>query len=287
MSDATQTIFRTLCPFTVFSNAAIILCVRSIPRLQTTVNNFQEFLAISDIVCNIVLMIGNDLSRSNPSACYAIGAVMHFFILSLPLWSFLISFYIHLTVVYSELAVKSKMIWFCLYGWGLPVVGLVGTFIAQQASKKGDIFGDAIFECWISSAYNDLRLESFYIPLWIHLILTVVTYLLTFAHVRNAVEELSKVSVMSLRKSGMCLSGDATADNSVRNSKRKLLLKSGILCGGYLISWAPATALRAFEALGATPPTWLLLWSSVMLSVSGCWNAAAFFVVAFWPDHVP
>ncbi|KAJ3389463.1 hypothetical protein HDU84_008686 [Entophlyctis sp. JEL0112] len=104
-----------------------------------------------------------------------------------------------------------------------------------------------------------------------------VIYALTFAHVRNILDELSKTACYT--------TADCTPQTSVRNSKMKLLLKSSILCAGYAISWAPATALRAFDALGNAPPAWLVLWSSVMLAVAGCWNAAAFFVVAFWRDH--
>ncbi|ORY50836.1 hypothetical protein BCR33DRAFT_846532 [Rhizoclosmatium globosum] len=72
-----------------------------------------------------------------------------------------------------------------MYSWGLASLMTVALYVIEAIYKRGDVIGDATYECWIGPTYKDLRVNLFYIPLWIHFFLIVGLYTHIFIRVSS------------------------------------------------------------------------------------------------------
>ncbi|ORY39070.1 hypothetical protein BCR33DRAFT_720328 [Rhizoclosmatium globosum] len=135
-------------------------------RLQRTINYLQAGLAIGEIIEAICWIITSEPALSSAGLTIILGATFHFIIN-------LVSCY-HVAITRAE----SFHLWLHFYCFGIAslLTGLV--FMAEQLYARGPVWGDATFQTWISSAYPDLRIGLFYIPLWIQFTLMLITYIL-------------------------------------------------------------------------------------------------------------
>ncbi|KAJ3390919.1 hypothetical protein HDU84_006763 [Entophlyctis sp. JEL0112] len=273
-NNVTQLIIRVFCPVSIATNCALIFCVRTIKRLQgNNINHFQEFLAVSDIITSIIFTVGSDISVTNPDLCTALGAIMQYSLLSTSTWSFLVSLLCYVTIAYSDDQANKLKLFFYLYGWGIPLVSVCGLFSLQAAWQRGTIFGDATFECWISPAYLDLRVDMFYIPLWIQFAMTTTTYGLTVTHIHKILIQYAQVAKLSV--TSRIAGAENYAERSVRRSNHKLFVKSGMLIFGFFVTWLPSTIVRVLDMAGQPVPSWLMLIVSISFALSGFWNSGS------------
>ncbi|KAJ3335477.1 hypothetical protein HDU83_000287, partial [Entophlyctis luteolus] len=202
-----------------------------------------------DIITSTIFIVGSDISRTNPDLCTVLGAIMQFSLLSISTWSFMVSLLCYMTIMYSDHQANKYKLFFYLYGWGIPLLSVCGLFVLQATWQRGTVFGDATFECWISPAYPELRVDMYYIPLWIQFVMTVTTYGLTVSHIRKILSQYTKVAKVTLSSKGAAAEKNA-AENRVRRSNYRLFVKSGVLIFGFFVTWLPPTTVRVLGEAG-------------------------------------
>ncbi|KAJ3074676.1 hypothetical protein HDU98_010566 [Podochytrium sp. JEL0797] len=248
----------TLCPFSIASNIGLLVCVATTKKFHKTLNYFQCCLACSEAYISIMWAVGNSVS-GNEGLCTFFGSTHQFFINSSSCWSFLIPLYSYMIIMYSSGTADDLWYFFHAYGWGVPAILTVLTFVFQAAWSRGNIMGDATYQCWISSQYPELRIALFYVPLWIHFGLIIAIFACIFAKIRYVEKQLSEnTKSASGSKLGHPSSQSNTRALHKTPNNRILLWKSSCLAIGFIFTWTPAMATRIIGLIpGAEVPEWL------------------------------
>ncbi|KAJ3074677.1 hypothetical protein HDU98_010567 [Podochytrium sp. JEL0797] len=312
-------VMYAFCPFSIASNIALIACVATTKKFHKTLNYFQTCLACSELYLAVMWIVGNGIA-GDEGVCTFVGVTFQFFINSSSCWSLLIPLYCYITIMYSSGTADDWWYYFHAYGWGVPAVLTALAFVFQAAWNRGNVMGDATYECWISSKYPELRVGLFYAPLWIHFGLIIAIFACIFAKIRHVEKQLSestnsatgsklghhsKQSSNSVTGGGSKLGLPSThTSNSATGSKlglpvsshpksrsttkqprnnRIVLWKSSCLALGFLITWTPATAGRIIGLVpGAVVPEWLSILVGLCFATSGFWNPVIFYLAWFW-----
>ncbi|KAJ3286112.1 hypothetical protein HDU79_006750 [Rhizoclosmatium sp. JEL0117] len=181
-------IFTTLIPLSLTSNLLLLLCVAFLPRFHKPISYLQTNLALCEILQCLIYLIGPD--TTHPLVCTVIGGLKQFVFNAITFWSFCISFYCYLTVMYHP-GVANRWWWFYhVYAWGLSGF-MVG--IMFWVGGGAGVVGDAVFECWISKERRDLRVWLFYVELWAYFVGFVVMFWGMFLKVRRVRKEMGGI----------------------------------------------------------------------------------------------
>ncbi|KAI9341740.1 hypothetical protein BDR26DRAFT_304909 [Obelidium mucronatum] len=162
-----RVIFRTIGPISILLNIAVIGSVLSFKGKRTLIGVMQSFLSISDIFVSITFMIGSKIA-SNQSMCTIVGTITNYSLTASSTWSFVVGLHCYHTIIYNQKLASRYWIFYNLYGWGVPFLTTLSLFIIQALTKRGNVFGDATYSCWIGPLFPELRLGIFYVLLWLH-----------------------------------------------------------------------------------------------------------------------
>ncbi|ORY53918.1 hypothetical protein BCR33DRAFT_845124 [Rhizoclosmatium globosum] len=166
-----QTIFQTLGSLSLALNFSLVLCVSFNKRFHKPISYLQTCLAWCDIIQSLVCLIGP--LPNNPMLCTIIGAVAQFAFNAVTFWSFCVSLYCYITVEYRP-TVANRYWWFYhAYSWGLSALSVA---ILLWVGDGPTVFGDATYECWISSEKKEFRIWLFYVELWFHFFLILLSF---------------------------------------------------------------------------------------------------------------
>ncbi|KAI9341709.1 hypothetical protein BDR26DRAFT_918271 [Obelidium mucronatum] len=185
-----QIVMRAIAPIPLLSNLALIICVLLIKSRRTSIGYMQLSLAIMDILCSIGFSIGNVIVPNIP-LCTVVGVFMQFCLHASSTWSLLCCVYCFLTIQYNSKVAESHWISYHLYGWGVPTIFTVAMFVCQAVLRRGNVIGDATFECWIAPQYADLRVALLYPILWIHFLIIGILYISIFKMINKATSEIA------------------------------------------------------------------------------------------------
>ncbi|ORY43283.1 hypothetical protein BCR33DRAFT_766528 [Rhizoclosmatium globosum] len=183
-------VLRTICPFSIAANFAVVAIVAFVKRKQTTLGYLHAFLSLSDIWLAISWITGDTIAESK-DLCIVFGALYEYFVSASSCWSFLIALHCYIIVIYSPKAAGKYWMVYLTYGIGVPSILVVGTFVSQFAMKRGDVFGDAEYQCWISPNYPELRIAFYYSVLWLHFVLILCFYIRIYFMIQSRARDLS------------------------------------------------------------------------------------------------
>ncbi|KAI8823264.1 hypothetical protein BJ741DRAFT_715176 [Chytriomyces cf. hyalinus JEL632] len=142
--DLLRLIMRIFGSISVFLNLSLIACVVVLERFHKPISYLQANLAGLEIIQASIYIIGNEIAETSPTTCLCVGIAAQFFFNSVTFMNFNISLYVYLSIIYRL------------------------AFVMEAVHKRGAVFGDSTFECWISEEYAELRIDLFYLPLWIN-----------------------------------------------------------------------------------------------------------------------
>ncbi|KAI8615228.1 hypothetical protein BC830DRAFT_1123731 [Chytriomyces sp. MP71] len=293
-------VFRTVGVASAVCNMLVIVFVVRLKQFHKPLQYLQAILAASEVIQSIIYMIGNEIAASDVILCNIVGAVAHFIFTFCLLQNFIISLYCFISIMYRPSVADACWNYYHAYVWGVSTILLVVLFLMQALWQRGDVFGDATYECWISYKYAELRVDLFYIPLSIHFAMLVYMY----SRILFRVSQVQKSMHLEGIQTGVIppLSENCEEDSeathtgksilrrtkSIRNAtNEKLLLKAGWLACGYVLSWTAPCATRLLALVpGAQIPYWLSVWGALGLASCGLWNSGIFFISWFWNDIV-
>ncbi|KAJ3237991.1 hypothetical protein HDU81_008599 [Chytriomyces hyalinus] len=161
-------IMRVFGSMSVSLNLSLIACVMALDRFHKPMPYLQANLAGLEIIQASIYMIGNEISKTSPKVCFYVGITAQFFFNSVTFMNFNISLYVYLSIIYRRGVAERYWYYYHGYVWGMSAILTGLAFVMQSVRKRGPAFGDSTFECWISEEYPELRIEMFYLPLWIN-----------------------------------------------------------------------------------------------------------------------
>ncbi|KAH6995711.1 hypothetical protein BKA56DRAFT_666011 [Ilyonectria sp. MPI-CAGE-AT-0026] len=182
------------------SMAAIVLTALSywlVKKLRTTPNLFILLASIANAGASTASMMGYDgLDKGEDSAlCQSQAFIFEWFMQSDPWWSFAMSVNVFLVFFFNASPCTfRKYAWvYCLICYGGPMIPAI-VLISIRDPNNGLIFGDAALWCWIGADWSLVRLYSYYIPIWVCILLSIVIYVAVGYHVfhhRNQLRNLA------------------------------------------------------------------------------------------------
>ncbi|ORY39159.1 hypothetical protein BCR33DRAFT_720392 [Rhizoclosmatium globosum] len=136
----------------------------------------QAWIALSEIPTTITWGIGTIIVQEE-SLCTAFGAIHEFFLITTASWHLNASLLCWIVVKRGDKGVSKYWRYFHIYAWGTGMLFTLASFIAGAFLQRGNVMGDATFECWFGPLYADLRIWCFYFWIWLQFGLIVATYI--------------------------------------------------------------------------------------------------------------
>ncbi|XP_048133087.1 G-protein coupled receptor 1 isoform X1 [Rhodamnia argentea] len=241
--------------FSLLGSGFIVLCYVLFKELRKFSFKLVFYLALSDMLCSFFNIIGDP---SKGFFCYAQGYTTHFFCVASFLWTTVIAFTLHRTVVRHKTDVEDLEAMFHLYVWG---TSLVMTIIRSIGNDHGDLGA----WCWSQTGRTGKAVHfiTFYAPLWGAILYNGFSYFQVIRMLNNATR-------MAVGMSDRAYHSDARPDMKALNRWGYYPL---ILIG----SWTFGTINRIHDF---TEPGHKIFWLSLLdvgtAALMGLFNSIAY-----------
>ncbi|KAJ3240677.1 hypothetical protein HDU78_002210 [Chytriomyces hyalinus] len=166
--DLLRLIIRVFCSISVLLNLCLVAFVVALERFHKPMSYLQANLAGLEIIQASIYIIGNEIAKTSPTTCFYVGIFGQLVANGTTFMNLNISLYVYLSVIYRRGVAERYWYYYHAYVWGMSALLTGLAFVMQAVRKRGPVFGDSTFECWISAEYPDLRIDLFYLPLWIN-----------------------------------------------------------------------------------------------------------------------
>ncbi|KAI6430931.1 hypothetical protein MCOR24_001736 [Pyricularia oryzae] len=194
-------------------------------RIRTVPNTFILFASIANVgacVASLIALEGIEQGETSP-LCQTQAFLFEMFMQSDPWWSFAMAINVYLVFFWSTNPTSfRKHLWiYCAICFGVPAVP---AFICLFYRPGGAyIYGDAILWCWIDNNFNQLRIWTYYLPIWVCIFLSAVIYVAVGYQVFHQRNQLRNLTLSN--------PGKETSTSDVRDSAEKNLTGHGSYYG--------------------------------------------------------
>ncbi|KAH6675355.1 G-protein coupled receptor [Plectosphaerella plurivora] len=180
----------------LFGITLILLTYSIFKRLRTIPNLFIVFASIANIGASIACVIGYDgiIQGEESALCQAQAFLLEMFMQSDPWWSMAMAINVFLVFFYGANPTSFKRyLWlYCLVCFGGPFIPAIALLLARPNGQL--MYGNATLWCWINNDWNQLRIYTYYIPIWICILLSFVIYVAVGYHVFHQRNQLRNMT---------------------------------------------------------------------------------------------
>ncbi|KAI1390344.1 uncharacterized protein F4822DRAFT_428681 [Hypoxylon trugodes] len=166
-------------------------------RLRTVPNTFIVFASFANLGASIACLIGYSgvLAGSNSHLCQAQAFMFELFMQSDPWWSFAMAVNVYMVFFFSANPKSFLSYWWAyfLVCYGIPFIPSLWLLIVHGGDGQ-NVYGDATIWCWIDKDWSNLRIYTYYLPIWVCIILSTCIYIAVGYYVfkqRNQLRNLS------------------------------------------------------------------------------------------------
>ncbi|KAH9211029.1 hypothetical protein DL95DRAFT_512152 [Leptodontidium sp. 2 PMI_412] len=170
------------------------LSIKSFRKLSSTLIFYASFSNVLSNVAHLVGVSGIHAGR-NSVLCQGQGFLQQSFMPADVLWSLAMAINVYLALFhhYDAASLMKLNRIYLIVCYGLPFVpAFVCLFISSK--HRGKIYGDATLWCWISTEWGTLRITTFYGPIWIAMLTTIIIYILVGNMIFKKHRELRSLS---------------------------------------------------------------------------------------------
>ncbi|CAJ2501275.1 Uu.00g041280.m01.CDS01 [Anthostomella pinea] len=174
-------------------------------RLRTVPNTFIVFASIANLGASIACLIGYSGVQKGPTSdlCQAQAFMFELFMQSDPWWSFAMAVNVYMVFFFSANPKSFLRYWWAYFivCYGIPFIPSLWLLVARN-SDGVDVYGDATIWCWIGKNGRDLRIYTYYLPIWVCVGLSTCIYIAVGYYVfkqRNQLRNLSLSNPSPLR----------------------------------------------------------------------------------------
>ncbi|CCF40159.1 G-protein coupled receptor [Colletotrichum higginsianum] len=167
-------------------------------RIRSVPNLFIVFASIANVGASVACAIGYEGLRMGETSalCQAQAFLLEMFMQSDPWWSFAMAVNVYL-VFFAGANPSSfrEYLWvYCAVCFGFPLVPALVCLFLRPHGPNDYIYGNATLWCWINKKWGDLRIFTYYIPIWFCVLGSSVIYFAVGYHVfhhRNQLHNLT------------------------------------------------------------------------------------------------
>ncbi|KAL1860730.1 hypothetical protein VTK73DRAFT_7201 [Phialemonium thermophilum] len=212
--SALQTVERVGAALSLAGVTLIFVTFAAFKRLRTVPNTFILFASVANVGASIACLIGySGLKAGDGSAlCQVQGFLLEMFMQADPWWSLAMAINVYMVffMAANPNSFRQYLWLYCLICFGAPATPALVCLVIRK-SPRGLIYGNATLWCWIDDDWNSLRIFTYYMPIWICILLSGVIYFAVgyqVFHQRNQLRNLTlsnpgkDVSSWDIRDSG-------------------------------------------------------------------------------------
>ncbi|GAW16015.1 hypothetical protein ANO14919_054370 [Xylariales sp. No.14919] len=166
-------------------------------RLRTVPSTFIIFASIANLGASIACLIGYSgvLAGSTSRLCQAQAFMFELFMQSDPWWSFAMAVNVYMVFFFSANPNNFLRYWYAYFivCYGIPFIPALWLLLVRDGNGD-NVYGDATIWCWIDRDWSDLRIYTYYLPIWVCIVLSAFIYIAVGYYVfkqRNQLRNLS------------------------------------------------------------------------------------------------
>ncbi|KAI0842785.1 hypothetical protein F5Y06DRAFT_304483 [Hypoxylon sp. FL0890] len=202
----------------------IFLAYAAFKRLRTVPNTFIVFASFANLGASIACLIGYSgvLAGSNSHLCQAQAFMFELFMQSDPWWSFAMAVNVYMVFFFSANPNSFLRYWWAyfLVCYGIPFIPSLWLLIVRGGDGQ-NVYGNATIWCWIDKDWSNLRIYTYYLPIWVCIILSSCIYVAVGYYVFKQRNQLRNLS----------LSNPARELPTARDSGEKTLFTNAAVMG--------------------------------------------------------
>ncbi|KAI1335913.1 hypothetical protein F5Y15DRAFT_408836 [Xylariaceae sp. FL0016] len=166
-------------------------------KLRTVPNTFIVFASFANMGASIACLIGYSgvLAGSTSRLCQAQAFMFELFMQSDPWWSFAMAVNVYMVFFFSANPKSFLRYWWAYFGvcYGIPFIPALWLLVVRGGDGQ-NVYGNATIWCWIDKDWSDLRIYTYYLPIWVCIVLSTCIYIAVGYYVfkqRNQLRNLS------------------------------------------------------------------------------------------------
>ncbi|KAK0391319.1 hypothetical protein NLU13_0820 [Sarocladium strictum] len=180
----------------------IFIAYALVPRTRNVQNTFIVFASVSNIGASVASIIALDgLQAGKETAlCQAQSFLFEMFMQSDPWWSLAMAINVFLVFFFRTSPDSFRRWWwvYCLICYGGPfIIALSLLFVRQQG--RGPVYGGATIWCWVDREWDDIRIYTYYMLIWVCIAGSILFYSMVGYHVFHTRNQLRSLSTSKNR----------------------------------------------------------------------------------------
>lgn len=235
----------------------IFIAYAAFKRLRTVPNTFIVFASFANLGASIACLIGYSgvKAGSDSHLCQAQAFMFELFMQSDPWWSFAMAVNVYMVFFFSANPKSFLRYWwaYCLVCYGIPFIPSLWLLIVRGGDGQ-NVYGNATIWCWIDKDWSNLRIYTYYLPIWVCIILSTCIYVAVGYYVFKQRNQLRNLS----------LSNPSRDPPTRRDSGEKTLFTNAAVMGRInrevvqitTVNSATEQEANGLSSSGATPMNW-------------------------------
>ncbi|KAK9413058.1 putative G-protein coupled receptors family 2 profile 2 domain-containing protein [Seiridium unicorne] len=176
----------------------IFVAFGTFKRLRTVANTFIVFASFANLGASIACLIGyNGVDAGRTSTlCQAQAFMFELFMQSDPWWSFAMAVNVYMVFFFAANPSSFLSYWWAyfLVCYGIPLIPSLCLLLLRD-QDWGRPYGNATIWCWIDKDWSGLRIWTYYLPIWVCILLSTVIYVAVGVYVFNQRNQLRNLSL--------------------------------------------------------------------------------------------
>ncbi|KAB5551035.1 hypothetical protein GE09DRAFT_1222845 [Coniochaeta sp. 2T2.1] len=205
--SALQTVERTGASLSLVGVCLIFVTFALFKRLRTVPNTFILFASIANVGASTACLIGyNGLNAGYDSAlCQVQAFLLEMFMQSDPWWSLAMAVNVWMVFFLAANPTSFRQyLWiYCLVCYGAPALPAV-TLLLIRGDPRGPVYSNATLWCWIADSWNSLRIFTYYLPIWVCILLSTIIYFAVGYQVFHQRNQLRNLTLSNPAKDASC-----------------------------------------------------------------------------------
>ncbi|CEI68946.1 hypothetical protein FVEN_g11921 [Fusarium venenatum] len=183
----------------------IFIAYALVPKVRNVQNTFIVFASVANVgasCASIIAMDGLELGVSSP-LCQAQSFMFHMFMQSDPWWSLAMAFNVFLVFFFRASPDSFRRWWwvYCLICYGGPFAIAIALLLVRNPSR-GLVFGQATIWCWVNRDWENIRIYTYYMLIWVCIAGSLLFYFMVGYHVFRSRNRLKSLSASKSREPG-------------------------------------------------------------------------------------
>ncbi|KAF5022297.1 hypothetical protein F66182_5674 [Fusarium sp. NRRL 66182] len=181
----------------------IFVAYALVPRVRNVQNTFIVFASVANIgasCASIIAMDGLQLGVASP-LCQAQSFMFHMFMQSDPWWSLAMAFNVFLVFFFRASPDSFRKWWwlYCLICYGGPFAIAIALLLVRDPNR-GLVFGQATIWCWVNRDWENIRIYTYYMLIWVCIAGSILFYFMVGYHVFRTRNQLKSLSASKARE---------------------------------------------------------------------------------------